>query len=99
MPFVTPDVCALVAAALGPGRAAAVAYGGERLHPLLAAYAPEGLEVLRSAPEGEPLTRTVEALEPVRVDVDADVVFNVNTPDDLAEAERRLRSGSSEARP
>jgi molybdopterin-guanine dinucleotide biosynthesis protein A len=99
MPFVTPDVCALVAAALGPGRAAAVAYGGERLQPLLAAYAPEGLEVLRSAPEGEPLTRTVEALEPVRVDVDADVVFNVNTPDDLAEAERRLRSGSSEARP
>jgi GTP:adenosylcobinamide-phosphate guanylyltransferase len=29
----------------------------------------------------------------VLVDVPPDVVFNVNTPDDLAEAERRLRSG------
>jgi molybdopterin-guanine dinucleotide biosynthesis protein A len=99
MPFVTPGVCALIAAELAPGRTAAVAFSGGRLQPLLAAYAPEALEVLRSAPEGEPLTRTVQSLEPARVDVDPDVVFNVNTPDDLAEAERRLRPGSSEARP
>jgi GTP:adenosylcobinamide-phosphate guanylyltransferase len=30
---------------------------------------------------------------PVLVDVEPEVVFNVNTPDDLAEAERRLRRG------
>jgi uncharacterized protein YecE (DUF72 family) len=56
-------------------------------------YAPEALEVLRTAPDDEPLTRTVESLMPVPVDLDARVVFNVNTPQDLAEAERRLSNG------
>jgi GTP:adenosylcobinamide-phosphate guanylyltransferase len=38
------------------------------------------------------LRRTVESLAPVVVDVPPEVAFNVNTPDELAEAERRLRS-------
>jgi molybdopterin-guanine dinucleotide biosynthesis protein A len=99
MPFVTPQVCALIAAELRPGLKAAVAFSGGRLEPLLAAYAPEALMVLRTAAADEPLTRTVESLMPVPVDVEPQVVFNVNKPADLAEAERRLMSGPSEARP
>ena len=93
MPFATPDVLALVAGELQPGMKAAAAFAEGRLQPLLAAYAPEALEVLRTAPPDEPLRRTVESLMPVLVDVSPDVVFNVNTPADLANAETRLRSG------
>jgi molybdopterin-guanine dinucleotide biosynthesis protein A len=91
MPFVTPDVLSLIANELRPGLKAAVAFCEGRLEPLLAAYAPDALEVLREAPPEEPLRRTVESLMPVLVDVSPHVVFNVNTPDDLAEAERRLK--------
>ena len=90
MPFVTDEVCGLIADELRPGMKAAVAVSEGRMEPLLAAYAPEALEVLRTAPADEPLTRTVESLMPVPVDVTPDVVFNVNSPEDLAEAERRL---------
>jgi molybdopterin-guanine dinucleotide biosynthesis protein A len=93
MPFVTPGACALIADELRPGMKAAVGFCGGRLQPLLGAYAPEALEVLRTAPPDEPLTRTVESLMPIPVDLEPEVVFNVNTPEDLAEAERRLRSG------
>jgi molybdopterin-guanine dinucleotide biosynthesis protein A len=93
MPFVSPDVLSLLAAELRPGLKAAVAFCGGRLEPLLAAYAPEALELLRIARPDEPLRRTVESLMPVLVDVSPDVVFNVNTPEDLDEAERRLRPG------
>jgi molybdopterin-guanine dinucleotide biosynthesis protein A len=93
MPFVTPDVLRLIAADLRPGLKAAAAFCEGRLEPLLAAYAPEALGGLAQAAPDEPLRRTVESLVPVLVDVPRDVVFNVNTPDDLAEAERRLRSG------
>jgi molybdopterin-guanine dinucleotide biosynthesis protein A len=93
MPFVGPDTLALLAGELQPGLKAAVAFCDGRLEPLLAAYAPEALENLAAAPVDEPLRRTVESLMPVLVDVPPETVFNVNTPDDLAEAERRLRSG------
>jgi molybdopterin-guanine dinucleotide biosynthesis protein A len=93
MPFVTPDACALIASELRPGMKAAVGFCEGRLQPLLGAYAPEALEVLRTAPPDEPLTRTVESLMPIPVDLEPAIVFNVNTPEDLAEAERRIRSG------
>jgi molybdopterin-guanine dinucleotide biosynthesis protein A len=90
MPLVTPAAAGLVAAELRPGARAAVAFCGGRLEPLLAAYGAEALELMRTAPAGEPLRRTVESLRPVPVDIAPDVVFNVNTAGDLAEAERRL---------
>jgi molybdopterin-guanine dinucleotide biosynthesis protein A len=92
MPFAPADVLQLIAARLRPGTGAAAGFCDGRLEPLLAAYAPEALDTLRQAPPGEPLRRTVEALTPVLVDVEPAVVFNVNTPDDLDEAERRVRS-------
>lgn len=91
MPFVSPDVLSLLADELRPGLKAAAAFCDGRLEPLLAAYAPEALEVLAEAPSDEPLRRTVESLMPVLVDVPPEVVFNVNTPEDLAQAEERLR--------
>jgi molybdopterin-guanine dinucleotide biosynthesis protein A len=93
MPFVTPDVLRLIAEELRPGLKAAAAFCEGRLEPLLAAYAPDALEVLREAPTGEPLRRTVESLMPVLIDVTPDVVFNVNNRDDLREAELRLSRG------
>lgn len=91
MPFVDADVLGGVVAALGRARAA-VASTPAGIEPLLAAYAPSALATLAAAPADQPLRRTVESLDPVRVEVDPAVVFNVNTPEDLAEAERRLRS-------
>jgi molybdopterin-guanine dinucleotide biosynthesis protein A len=93
MPFASPQVLGLIAAELRPGLKAAAALCEGKLEPLLAAYAPEALGVLREAAPDEPLRRTVELLVPVLVDVAPDVVFNVNTPADLAEAQKRLRSG------
>jgi molybdopterin-guanine dinucleotide biosynthesis protein A len=93
MPFVSADILALLAAELRPGLKAAAGFCEGRLEPLLAAYAPEALEVLAEAPPDEPLRRTVESLMPVLVDISPDAVFNVNTPEELAEAEERLRRG------
>jgi molybdopterin-guanine dinucleotide biosynthesis protein A len=93
MPFVSPPILDRIAGELRPAAMAAVAVADGRLEPLLAAYAPAALEVLSEAAPDAPLRRTVEALAPALVEVKADVVFIVNTPDDMAEAERRLRSG------
>jgi molybdenum cofactor guanylyltransferase len=93
MPFVTPDVLRDVAGRLVTGTRAVVAVSDEGLEPLLAAYAPAALAALCAAPADEPLRRTVESLAPIRVAVRPAIVFNVNTPDDLAVAELRLRSG------
>jgi molybdopterin-guanine dinucleotide biosynthesis protein A len=90
MPLVTADVLGLIAGELRPGLKAAIAFCEGRLEPLLAAYAPEALEIMRTGQAGEPLRRVAESLMPVLVDVPAELVFNVNTPEELDEAERRL---------
>jgi molybdopterin-guanine dinucleotide biosynthesis protein A len=92
MPFATSEVLRAIADALQPGVRAAVAVSEGRLEPLLAAYAPGVFESLALAPPDAPLRRTVESLAPVLIEVAPEVVFNVNTPADLAEAERRIRS-------
>jgi molybdopterin-guanine dinucleotide biosynthesis protein A len=95
MPFVTADACRAMAAGLGAGEggaaplaAAAVAEGV--LQPVFAAFAPAALELLRAAPADAALTRTVDSLEPVLVEVDAGVVRSVDTEEDLARAEAEL---------
>jgi molybdopterin-guanine dinucleotide biosynthesis protein A len=93
MPFVSAEVLTRIAAQLRPGVKAAVAVCEGRLEPLLGAYAPEALDGLRAAAPAAPLRRTVESLAPALVEVAAEVVVNVNTPEDLHEAERRLRPG------
>jgi molybdopterin-guanine dinucleotide biosynthesis protein A len=73
-----------------------------RLHPLCARYGPELLEPLEEAiAAGRSLQETIEALGPVEIGEDelalfgepGVILFNVNTPADLAEAERLLAGG------
>jgi molybdopterin-guanine dinucleotide biosynthesis protein A len=90
MPFVTADACRTLLQAAG-ATPAVVATADGVLQPTFGLYAPAALEVLRSAADDAPLTRTVEALDPVRVALPAALVRSVNTPEDLAEAELLLR--------
>ena len=86
MPLVTAGA---VRALLGaPAAPAAVARAGGRLQPLLARYAPAALAVFDAMDPDEPATRIVERLDPLVIDVDESVGFNVNAPEDLLLAER-----------
>lgn len=89
MPFVTADACRTLMQGAGAS-AAVVATAGGVLQPTFGLYAPAALEVLRAAPADAPLTRTVEALDPVRVALPPALVRSVNTAEDLAEAEALL---------
>ena len=89
MPFVTTDACRTLLGAAGSSPAVVATADGV-LQPVLGLYAPAALDLLRAAPPGAPLTRTVEALDPVRVALPAALVRSVNTPEDLAEAEAQL---------
>ncbi|MEA2475084.1 MAG: molybdenum cofactor guanylyltransferase [Thermoleophilaceae bacterium] len=102
MPFVTADVCRRVAAGLGEGRAAAagmlpgpvpsaaVAVADGVMQPVLAAYAPAALAGFRAAPPDAALTRTVDALGPVLVEVDSRLARSVDSAEDLAAAALEL---------
>ena len=95
MPFVTADACGtLISAARGGGAPAAVAVAGGVLQPVLGVYAPAALRKLRSAKTDAPLTRAVEALDPVRVALPPPLVRSVDTPEDLAAAESELAAGT-----
>src|ERR687895_527402 len=89
MPFVTADACRTLLSATG-STPAVVATGAGVLQPALGLYAPAALDVLKAAPEGAPLTRTVESLQPARVALPPALLRSVDTLDDLAEAEAVL---------
>lgn len=92
MPFVTADACRSLLAA--PHKAVAVVATADGvLQPTFGLYAAEALETLKAAPENAPLTRAVEELHPTRVAFPMRLVKSVNTPDDLAEAEKE-RAGA-----
>jgi molybdopterin-guanine dinucleotide biosynthesis protein A len=86
MPFVTPAALRALAASGGD----AVAVAGGVLQPVLALYTPAALATLLEAEPNEPLTRTVERLDPIRVEVPAAHARSVDTPDQLAAAELEL---------
>ena len=85
MPFVTAATLAQVADARGAA-AACVGRAGGHLQPLLAAYAPTALATLCAAEEDAPLTATVQALDPVVVDVPERDAVSVDTPEALERA-------------
>lgn len=87
MPFVTPEAMRELVKAGGT----AVATADGVLQPVLALYQPEALALLRQAEEDAPLTRAVETLDPIHVRLPAKLLQNVNTPEELAAAERELR--------
>jgi molybdopterin-guanine dinucleotide biosynthesis protein A len=97
LPFVTSALAAWVAER---DDALAVPRAGGRLHPLFARYTAALLPSLREALErAAPLHETLSALDPVILDEreleafgDPErLLFNVNTPSDLARAEAMLR--------
>jgi len=99
MPFVTPATLAAVDSARGDALAA-VGRAGGHLQPLLAAYAPGVLDVVRGAGEDAPLTATVRLLEPVVVEVPERDAISIDTPEGVRRAERLLGgfSGAGSAR-
>lgn len=90
LPFVTaPHVERLVGSA--PAAAATLAVARGVLQPQFAVYSKACLGSLeRALATLEPFTAAAQALQPQLVEFDVEVLFNVNTPADLAEAERRL---------
>ena len=89
MPFVTPEALNTLIAA-GGAAPAAVAVAGGVLQPVLGVYAPAALDTLRAAEPDAPLTRTVEALDPVHVAVPPPLVRSVDTPEELEAAAAEL---------
>ncbi|MEA2450079.1 MAG: molybdenum cofactor guanylyltransferase [Thermoleophilaceae bacterium] len=88
MPFVTAEALRTLMSA--GGDTAIVAVAGGVLQPVLAVYAPSALDALRAAEPDAPLTRTVEALDPVRVALPPPLVRSVDTPEEVAAAEAEL---------
>lgn len=98
LPFVTPELLAWLAQLGGP---VAIPCVGGRLQPLLARYDSATLEQLATALAGKrALSEVVVALGPRpipeaelrRFGPPARLAFNVNTPEDLAEAEQLVRA-------
>lgn len=89
MPFVTADACRSLLATPPKGLAVVAAADGV-LQPTFGLYAPRALDALRAAPPNGRLTDAVETLDPTRVAFPTRLVRNVNTPEELAEAEKLL---------
>jgi molybdenum cofactor guanylyltransferase len=95
LPLVTAEVLAELAGADPHGAPAVVATGPERgLQPLLGCYRPEAAALLEAAAREAtaPVRAAVAAIGPRELAVPAEVLFNVNTAEDLARAERLLAS-------
>ena len=97
LPFLAP---ALLAHLAGRSEPLVVIDVAGRLHPLIGRYAPELMDALRAGRDGQrPLHEIVTELGAVRINEpklrrygDPErIVFNVNTPADLARAEEMLR--------
>jgi molybdenum cofactor guanylyltransferase len=93
LPFVTEEVIrALVEAELG-GAPAVVAGSGGRMQPMLGRYQPDVVELLGTGEIGPEIRvqDAIAALGPRTLEIDdPDVLFNVNTPDDLLQAAAML---------
>jgi molybdopterin-guanine dinucleotide biosynthesis protein A len=92
MPFVTAEACRSLTRAQ-PKALAIVAVSDSVLQPTFALYAPQALETLKQAPPNASLTASVEDLNPTRVAFPAQLTRSINTPEDLADAERK-RAGA-----
>jgi molybdopterin-guanine dinucleotide biosynthesis protein A len=87
LPFVTPRVVAQLAEGTHSA-AAMVATAAGQTQPLLGWYHPRALAVLSQIdPEsGVSVREAVGKLAPARLEVPPELLFNVNTPDDLLQA-------------
>jgi molybdenum cofactor guanylyltransferase len=97
MPFVSETLLRQLAGAPSASAPAVIACTlGGALQPLLGRYHPEALTALEAAAAeaAAPAREVVAALRPLRVPVeDRRALFNVNTPEDLRQAETLLADG------
>jgi molybdenum cofactor guanylyltransferase len=97
LPLVSADLIRRLANADAGGAPAVVARGAGQIQPLLGCYYPQALS--RLPPVG-PAREAVAGLAPAVLEVeDPDVLFNVNTPDDLLQAAAMLDARRRAARP
>ena len=92
MPFVTPALIRGLACAAAGSGSAVIAAAGCSAQPLLGRFEPGAAPALaRAAIGGLPARAAVLALEPALLQVaDPSLLFNVNTPEELAAAELML---------
>ena len=92
MPLVPTALLETLIAMVEDGSAAAIPETGGYLQPLCAAYGPQALRELESAPEDEPLKHTLDRLEPAIIQADGvgELMLNINHPADLERAEELL---------
>ncbi len=91
LPFVTADlVRALAGADTGGAPAVVATTPGRGLQPLCARYEPAALDVLAGFDAEGRTVQQVQALRPALLEVDAALLRNVNSAEDLAAAEAVL---------
>jgi molybdopterin-guanine dinucleotide biosynthesis protein A len=92
MPLITPAALRSLATADADGSAAVIATAEGGLQPQLGLYMPGAAALLEQAAQmaDRPLRAVVAALGPRLIALDERLVFNVNTPADLARAEEML---------
>jgi molybdenum cofactor guanylyltransferase len=91
LPLVTAELVRELVSADAGGAPAVVATTAERgIQPLCARYEPAALELLAGFDPAGRAVSQVEALKPLRLAVDPDLLRNVNGADDLAAAEAAL---------
>jgi molybdopterin-guanine dinucleotide biosynthesis protein A len=94
LPFVTPDVVLKVAGTEAAGAPAVVACCRGAVQPLLGCYQPQALELLAASGLEVSVRDAVAAIDPVPCELeDPDVLFNINSPDDLLQAAAMLDRG------
>ena len=101
LPFVTPElIYRLATADLGRSHAV-VACRGEDVQPLLGCYAPRAIEPLRiGLPAEAPVRELVASLQPRMLEVgDPELLFNINSPEDLLHAAAILDGRARASRP
>jgi molybdenum cofactor guanylyltransferase len=91
MPFLTPAAVVRLATADPGATPAVIATHRGRIHPLLGCYQPQAAAPLAASIAGDganvALTEAVVALDPRFLEIeDAEVLFNVNAPEDLLHA-------------
>lgn len=101
LPFVTPELIYRLATADLGRSPAVVACRGDDVQPLLGCYAPRAIDLLRSGlPAEAPVRELVASLHPRMLDVgDPELLFNINSPEDLLHAAAILDGRARASRP
>ena len=101
LPFVTPELIHRLATADMGRSLAVVACCGTDVQPLLGCYAPRAIDRLRSGlPANAPVRELVGSLHPRMLEVgDPELLFNINSPEDLLHAAAILDGRARASRP